>query len=794
VAGIIHEGAILDPSEALRVLPNPAKAVLSSDTVLLHMGLLAINGRLSLTARRLVFETTSAVHQLVMDDMVEIPTGLIRSAEEVGYDRIVVIHTRNDRYRFSGDGAHRVLRRLAPLVGSQVCSLREMPPFGPTERVRLHGAVRMDGPGVEDVQGELYLTDERIWFDYPAGHEKKHPHGPFSLDIRVERVRDHRLVGFRGRHRRMELELGPEPGSTEEAILGAAGLLEENNDELDLPSDLPPVFGPEDPTEISPAAQAFGAQDNTEIAGPTGVYLLDGALAVVLYTLLFALRDSRMELRSEEPPPELQEFRQPTDLAAYWEGWYRDGSFPMPGLIVVGLRRLHFVPIGVMARRKTAREIEIPLQNILRVHGEGRIDPVLRIDTQDGRSTRFSFSNFDKHFQEFREFYDAAWLRLGAEPPIDPADLIGQWDAVRPPEIAPYGMPELKSLAVERRGRLGLCLGGLILTRTHLYFFPVHAPADGEIPGVYPLNDVIRRWDSKERDWIEDRILIEHRAASLAFLPIAGAAWTIELWGSCRTPARILRAATMDRVTLRRLVSNPKQVRLRFRSDTEHLLRNAQCFLLRDGVGIPLARVALDRAPGKGGRVIVEIAHPEGVCSLETEVLRHNIPGEEGSDPGPHMLVVTVPPDIRIYNQRGARRTPVDLSVRATVLDDEQELPPESMITLEAQTMTLASGSDDELRPGAEASCRVFNISTLGCALRSNQRIANGSRLLLTIQLPELLARVEVRVVREIQTQFNDSRHRYGAHFIKIEEAAERAIANLVLQSQRDELAGLALL
>ena len=143
-----------------------------------------------------------------------------------------------------------------------------------------------------------------------------------------------------------------------------------------------------------------------------------------------------------------------------------------------------------------------------------------------------------------------------------------------------------------------------------------------------------------------------------------------DFWSQCRTPTRILAWETLGPRSTARVMGKCRFIRIMSHGETVVDLSPGMTVEHDSGVAIVL--------PGEPGTsvpidtwVTVEIGQSEGIYQIDSKVVRATLTPLEGVVPNPkdtHLLIVSFPPSLRVYNQRESYRVGTEFELRANRL------------------------------------------------------------------------------------------------------------------------------
>ena len=155
-----------------------------------------------------------------------------------------------------------------------------------------------------------------------------------------------------------------------------------------------------------------------------------------------------------------------------------------------------------------------------------------------------------------------------------------------------------------------------------------------------------------------DQVLFSCNQGRLRYLISDREGGVEDFWSQCRTPTRILAWETLGPRATARVMGKCRFIRIMSHGETVVDLSPGMTVEHDAGVAIVL--------PGEPGTsvpidtwVTVEIGQSEGIYQIDSKVVRATITPLEGVVPNPkntHLLIVSYPPSLRVYNQRESYR------------------------------------------------------------------------------------------------------------------------------------------
>jgi c-di-GMP-binding flagellar brake protein YcgR len=145
----------------------------------------------------------------------------------------------------------------------------------------------------------------------------------------------------------------------------------------------------------------------------------------------------------------------------------------------------------------------------------------------------------------------------------------------------------------------------------------------------------------------------------------------------------------------------------------------------------------------------------------------------EGVIPNPrntHLLIVDIPTEVRVYNQREGYRVATEVQLEAAIL---------SQVTEGGPWAPTGEGFD----------ATVVDLSIGGCAIESVYDLPSGGRISLTLPLLDQWVELRATCVRMMASDQGGSWMRYGLEFRELSLAQQDILHKAVLAMQLEDLA-----
>ena len=458
-------------------------------------------------------------------------------------------------------------------------------------------------------------------------------------------------------------------------------------------------------------------------------------------------------------------------VVATWEVSLRRGPVAHVGQLEFTPTHVSFKPTGLIDTLVGVKPFDFAISDITRLSVRGWPDKKLII--RAGHQVfAFTMSDIGERFEDIkalvrdRNYHLALRSRHDAEPRYQAT--LDSWTS-----RVDYQLGEqivFSSFAMDSFSESEVRFGWLLLLRTRVLFLPLGGPASQEKHVQVPIEEICRL-DGGPRSR-RDQVLFSCNAGRLRYLISEREGGVEDFWSQCRTPTRILAWETLGPRSTARVMGKCRFIRIMSHGETVVDLSPGMTVEHDAGVAIVL--------PGEPGTsvpidtwVTVEIGQSEGIYQIDSKVVRATITPLEGVIPNPkgtHLLIVSYPPSLRVYNQRESYRVGTEFQLRANRL---------------AQTADGGSW----MATGETFPCNVIDISMGGCAIETTHELEQGDRV--SVSLPLLDQWVEIRgtCVRTAAVHSVDSIRRYGLEFRELSMAQEDILHKAVMTLQRESMA-----
>jgi len=454
-----------------------------------------------------------------------------------------------------------------------------------------------------------------------------------------------------------------------------------------------------------------------------------------------------------------------------WQAQLRRGPVAHPGKINFTPTKVSFEPVGLLDAMVGLKEFTFDIADITRLSIRGW--PERKLSIRIGHEVHaFSLSDVNDRFDDLKALtrdrnYQLAVSVGGVHAPRYLSCLDSWTSAVE------YKLGEqiiFSGFAMDSISQTEVRFGWLLLLRTRVLFLPLGGPASREKHVEIPLEQICRL-DGGPRSR-QDQVLMSCDLGRLRYLLSEKEGAVEDFWSQCRSPTRILAWETLGPRSTSRVMGKCKFIRIMSHGETVVDMSPGMTVEHESGVAIVL--------PGEPGSsvpidtwVTVEVGQAEGIYQIDSKVVRSIATPLEGVVPNPqetHLLIVNVPPELRVYNQRESYRVNTEYELRASRL---------------AQTADGGSW----MSTGTTFPCIVVDLSIGGCALETEHELIDGDRI--SISLPLLDQWVEIRAtcVRQAPLQTIEDTIRYGLEFRELSMAQEDILHKAVMTLQREAMA-----
>ena len=459
-------------------------------------------------------------------------------------------------------------------------------------------------------------------------------------------------------------------------------------------------------------------------------------------------------------------------VIATWDVSLRRGPVAHVGQLEFTPTHVSFKPTGIIDALVGVKPFDFAISDVTRVSVRGW--PEKKLILRAGHQVfAFTMADVQDRFEDIkalvrdRSYHLAIRGRNDAEPRYQAT--LDSWTS-----RVEYQLGEqivFSSFAMDTLSDSEVRFGWLLLLRTRVLFLPLGGPASQEKCVQIPIEEICRL-DGGPRSR-QDQILFSCDRGRLRYLISEREGGVDDFWSQCRTPTRILAWETLGPRSTARVMGKCRFIRIMSHGETVVDLSPGMTVEHDAGVAIVL--------PGEPGTsvpidtwVTVEIGQAEGIYQIDSKVVRATITPLEGVVPNPkntHLLIVSYPPSLRVYNQRESYRVGTEFELRANRL---------------AQTADGGSW----MATGESFPCNVVDLSMGGCAVESTHELEQGDRV--SISLPLLDQWVEIRgtCVRSAALHTAEGIRCYGLEFRELSMAQEDILHKAVMTLQRESMAG----
>ena len=490
-----------------------------------------------------------------------------------------------------------------------------------------------------------------------------------------------------------------------------------------------------------------------------GPVVLGGALTSQMFTAL------------EMMLGEAQDIETVADVALEtWEVLLRRGPIAHPGELKFTLNHIQYTPTGLLDTIVGVKAFEFAIKDITRISIRGWPDRKLLVRVGHEVHT-FAMTDIQERFSSLRHLvrdhhYQLAMRGLGGPPRYQKT--IDSWS--RQVEYEHGEQIVLGTFVMEQVSEYEARFGWLLLLRRRILFLPLGGPASREKQVEFALAEVCRL-DGGPRAR-QDQIIISTDKGHVRYLISDRDGVVEDFWSQCRSPTRILAWDTLGPRSTSRIMGPCRFIRIMSHGDTVVDMSPGVAVEHRSGVAIVL--------PGEPGSsvpintwVTVEIGQSEGVYQLDSKVVRSVPTPLEGVIPNPrntHLLIVDVPNEVRVYNQREGYRVATEVQLEAAILSQVTE-----------------GGAWEPTGESFEA--LVVDLSIGGCALDSAYDLPAGGRISFTLPLLDQWVELRATCVRMMPSESQGSSMRYGLEFRELSLAQQDILHKAVLAMQLEDLA-----
>ena len=505
--------------------------------------------------------------------------------------------------------------------------------------------------------------------------------------------------------------------------------------------------------------QLKGLRRRLHLETQSGPVVVGGALTSQLFTSL------ELMLGEEHDEESVADVALDT-----WEVLLRRGPIAHPGELQFTLNHIKFTPTGLLDTIVGIKSFEFAIKDITRISIRGWPDRKLLVRVGHEVHT-FAMPEIQERFGSLRHLvrdhhYQIA-MRGNSGPPRY-QKTIDSWSR----KVA-YEHGEqivLGTFVMEQVSEYEARFGWLLLLRRRILFLPLGGPASREKEVEFALAEVCRL-DGGPRAR-QDQIIISTDKGHVRYLISDRDGVVEDFWSQCRSPTRILPWDTLGPRSTSRIMGPCRFVRIMSHGDTVVDMSPGVAVEHRSGVAIVL--------PGQPGSsvpintwVTVEIGQSEGVYQLDSKVVRSVPTPLEGVIPNPrntHLLIVDVPNEVRVYNQREGYRVTTEVQLEAAIL---------SQVTEGGPWGPTGEGFD----------ATVVDLSIGGCAIESAYDLPSGGRISLTLPLLDQWVELRATCVRMMASDQGGALMRYGLEFRELSLAQQDILHKAVLAMQLEDLA-----
>ena len=452
-----------------------------------------------------------------------------------------------------------------------------------------------------------------------------------------------------------------------------------------------------------------------------------------------------------------------------WEVSLRRGPIAHPGELLFTVTHMQFTPTSVLDTIVGVKPVRFAIRDITRISIRGW--PERKLIIRVGHEVfAFNVADVQDRFEAIRHLVRDRHYQLAVRGQGGPPRYQTTVDSWSTKVGYQHGdQIVIGTFVMEQVSEFEVRFGWLLLLRTRVLFLPLGGPASREKQMEFPLEEVCRL-DGGPRSR-QDQILMSTDKGRARYLISDRDGVVEDFWSQCRSPTRILAWETLGPRSTSRIMGKCRFIRIMTHGDTVVDLSPGMTVEHPSGVAIVL--------PGEPGSsvpidtwVTVEIGQSEGIYQLDSKVVR-SVPtpleGVIANPEGTHMLIVDVPNEVRVYNQREGYRVTTEVHLKAQML---------------AQTADGGSW----MATGETFDGTIVDLSIGGCAMDSGHELAAGNRINLNLPLLDQWVDLRATCVRLTDTGSADKAVRYGLEFRELSMAQEDILHKAVLAMQREVL------
>ena len=503
-----------------------------------------------------------------------------------------------------------------------------------------------------------------------------------------------------------------------------------------------------------------GMRRRLHVATDSEEIIIGGPLAPQLYSTLETL------LGDEETSVSADEV-----VVDTWEVSLRRGPVAHVGQLEFSPTHVHFKPTGLIDALVGVKPFDFEISEITRLSVRGWPDKKLLI--RAGHEVyAFTMGDVAERYEDLKALVRDRNYQLAVRGKADTTPryqaTLDSWTS-----RVNYKLGEqivFSAFAMDPFADTEVRFGWLLLLRTRVLFLPLGGPSSREKFVDIPLEDICRL-DGGPRTR-QDQILMSANDGRFRYLISEREGGVDDFWSQCRSPTRVLEWQTLGPRSTSRVMGKCRFLRIMSHGETVVDLSPGMTIEHDSGVAIVL--------PGQPGSsvpidtwVTVEIGQTEGIYQIDSKVVRVTMTPLEGVVPNPqdtHLLIVSFPPSLRVYNQRESYRVNTEISLRASRL---------------AQTADGGSW----MATGMTFPCRVVDISLGGCAIETTHDLDNGDRISLNLPLLDQWVEIRATCVRQINLNDTENSRRFGLEFRELSMAQEDILHKAVMTLQRETMA-----
>ena len=454
-----------------------------------------------------------------------------------------------------------------------------------------------------------------------------------------------------------------------------------------------------------------------------------------------------------------------------WDVQLRRGPVAHPGMLHFTPAQVHFEPTGLFDAIIGVKAFQFSIEDITRISVRGW--PEKKLHIRVGHETHsFSLADTIEQFEALRSLvqsrnYQFA-MRQGQNYAPRYQKALDSWTTKIDYQLGEQIV--FSAFALESKGENEVRFGWLLLLRTRVLFLPLGGPASREDHLSIPIEQACRL-DGGPRSR-QDQIFMSHEEGRSRFMLSEREGIVEDFWAQCRSPTRILSWESLGPRSMARVMGKSKFIRIMSHGETVVNCSPGMTIEHQSGVAILL--------PGEPGTsvpldtwVTVEIGQNEGIYQVDSRVVRAIATPLEGVTPnaqGTHLLIISFPKHLRVYNQRE--------SFRVLTLFD-----------LRADTLAQTADGGSWMATGESYPCQVVDLSIGGCAVDTQHNLREGDRVNLCLPLLDQWIEIRATCVRRSPEPGTGDSTRFGLEFRELSMAQEDILHKAVMALQREALA-----